>query len=66
MNSDESSIGKCDSFCIVFMISGRLDPVALPENALQLGRIFKDAGADVSLHSSIGTGGYRNCQEMSS
>ena len=34
----------------VFMSSGRLDPIALLENALELARIFKDAGADVSLH----------------
>ncbi len=32
------------------MSSGRLDPITLPENALELARIFKDAGADVSLH----------------
>ena len=34
----------------VFMSSGRLDPIALQENALELARIFKEAGADVSLH----------------
>jgi len=33
----------------VFMSSGRLDPIALQENALELARSFKDAGADVSL-----------------
>ena len=37
-----------------FMTSGRLDPIALPENALELARIFKDAGADVSVHRERG------------
>jgi predicted esterase len=38
----------------VFMSFGQLDPIALPENALELARIFKDAGADVSLHRERG------------